>query len=230
MSKNKHPTTRELQIRLNALEIYKDLGVKPLVVDGLNGGKTRQALHHAMRIKGVDVIHKLFDPSGINRVHWHWTGGTYEVTGFEKDHYHGVYDYLGGKHYTDHRPEDQADYSYSKGIGCSHTLKANTGALGLSIDCMGGASENGHTVDHNGYPPTWPQINAMLEDTAMYCKKFDIPVSRWTTLSHAEVQPTLGIRQKWKWDIRVLPDDPTKLLDAVEVGDILREKLRCLLR
>lgn len=220
-----YPTTRELQIRLNALNIFEEHGLAPLVVDGINGKKTRQALQFAMRDRNLDHARELFHPDGITRIHWHWTGGTYEVTGFEKSHYHGVYDYLGGKHYTEHDPTDQADYSYSKGIGCSHTLNANKGALGLSIDCMGGATENGRVADCNGYPPTWEGIDAMLEDTAMYCKIFDIPISRWTTLTHAEVQPTLGIRQKWKWDIRVLPDSD-KLLDPIKAGDILRERCK----
>ena len=225
MSKMLYPTTRELQIRLNALDFYSKLGLPPLVVDGLNGSKTRQALQIMLKDKKLRHARELFHPSGINGVRWHWTGGSYEVTGFEKSHYHGVYDYLGGKHYTTNDPDEQADYSYSKGIGVSHTLNNNKGNLGLSIDCMGGATENGVIADCNGYPPTWKQIDTMLEDTAMYCKRYDIPVSKWTTLTHAEVQPTLNIRQKWKWDIRVLPDS-NKLLDPIKAGDILRERLK----
>ena len=46
-------------------------------------------------------------------------------------------------------------------------------------------------------------------------------MTRQTILSHAEVQPTLGVKQRGKWDIAWIPgmagpDDPVK------VGDRLR--------
>ena len=64
----------------------------------------------------------------------------------------------------------------------------------------------------------------MLDWTMDLCEEYDIPVSPWTTLSHAEVQQTLGIKQRWKWDYKVLPGY-TKSVDARIVGDILRDRM-----
>lgn len=49
-------------------------------------------------------------------------------------------------------------------------------------------------------------------------------MTRRTVLSHAEVQPTLGIRQRGKWDIAWLPG-MAKPGDPVAVGDRLREQV-----
>lgn len=223
-------TTRDYQVRINSMGFLQDYGKPLLVVDGINGRNTNTAIELALKHYNMTNPDDLFHPSGLKRIHWHWTGGSYEVTGFETSHYNDVHDYLGNRHAGLAPAEDQAHYSYSRKVGVSHTFKANTGAIGQAIDCMGGATENGRVCDPGKYPPTWEGINSMLERSAEYCKMYDIYVSPWTTLTHAEVQPTLGIRQKWKWDIRVLPDDPTKLLDAIKAGNILRERLKCLLK
>ncbi len=74
-------------------------------------------------------------------------------------------------------------------------------------------------------PMTRAQVEGLVRATATLCRMYDIPVSRWSTLSHAEIQPTLGIRQRFKWDITWLPgmDRPG---DPIEVGDKLRAMVR----
>jgi len=64
----------------------------------------------------------------------------------------------------------------------------------------------------------------MLEQTWDICCEYNIPVSPWTTLSHAEVQQTLGVAQRNKWDYMVLPcyDKPS---DAVKIGNVLRARM-----
>ncbi|MBU2328302.1 MAG: SH3 domain-containing protein [Alphaproteobacteria bacterium] len=64
----------------------------------------------------------------------------------------------------------------------------------------------------------------MLQRTAHWCRVYRIPVSRTTTLSHAEVQRNLGIRQRNKWDFTVLPG-MTAVADPVMIGDRLRARL-----
>jgi hypothetical protein len=46
-------------------------------------------------------------------------------------------------------------------------------------------------------------------------------VDRKTVLSHAEVQQTLGITQKGKWDIARLPFDDS-IKGAIAIGDQMR--------
>ena len=49
------------------------------------------------------------------------------------------------------------------------------------------------------------QIEALAQLVANLCRRYGIPVTRATVLTHAEVQPTLGVRQRGKWDITWLP-------------------------
>jgi hypothetical protein len=213
-------TIRDYQIRLNSLGILS----KPLVVDNLTGPKTRSALALGLEYLGVKKNEEIFHSSGLTRVHWHWTASSYTVTDGDLDHYNDVIDHLGNRFPGEAPAEDQAYYRAGY-RGVSHTLNANTGAIGISIDCMHGAMAQGPKVDPGAYPLTWDAVDGMLMRTAEYCKRFNIKVSKWTTLSHAEVQENIGIKQNGKWDIRVTPDDPTKLLTALEVGDIFRARL-----
>ena len=73
-------------------------------------------------------------------------------------------------------------------------------------------------------PITALQVDALATLCAKLCAQYEIPVSRYSVLTHAEVQPTLGIRQRWKWDITVLPG-MTRPGDPVDVGDRLREMI-----
>ena len=51
----------------------------------------------------------------------------------------------------------------------------------------------------------WDVLPAVLADL---CQRYGIPVTPKTVLSHAEVQGTLGIKQRGKWDISKLAFDP----------------------
>lgn len=221
-------TTRDLQIRLNSLGFLQEYGKPFLAVDGLKGRNTRSALELAMKHFDANSIEELFDPSGINRIHWHWSGGAYGDIASAFPHYNDLHDHEGNS-YDGAAPAQQQAFYQPRRVGVSHTLNANTGAIGQALIAMGTATESRGKVDMGKYPLTWDGIDAMLERSAEYCRIFDIKVSPWTTLSHAEVQPNLGIRQNHKWDIRVLPDDPQKLLDARVAGNILRDRLRKML-
>jgi len=118
-------------------------------------------------------------------------------------------------------PESNADCR--DGSYAAHTRAANSGAIGVSLDAMGGAVES--PFNPGKYPITWPQLNRMAVEVANLCDTYDIPVSRYSVLTHAEIQPTLGIRQRWKWDITWLPD-MSKPGDPIAVGDRIRDMIR----
>jgi hypothetical protein len=61
--------------------------------------------------------------------------------------------------------------------------------------------------------------NALAYVLAQLCKRYGIKVDRKTVLSHAEVQPTLKITQKGKWDIARLPFD-TSIQGAIPIGEV----------
>ena len=75
-------------------------------------------------------------------------------------------------------------------------------------------------------PITPAQINALVLLTRELALKYKIPVTRETILSHAEVQPTLKIAQRGKWDIAWLPGMAAPG-DPVKVGDKLRAMVAC---
>ena len=209
-------TVRDYQGRVNGI-----LGGPVLTVDGMMGPKTRQGIKEAMLIKGVRNAKDLFD-RGVRGVVWHWTAGAHGVIELERDHYNWIFDNLGNIHDGNHTVQDQVNYDWRNDVGASHTKSMNTGWLGLSVDAMAGAVESPFNWGTN--PLTWEGIDAMLDWTMDLCEEYNIPVSPWTTLSHAEVQENLGIRQRWKWDYKVLPGY-FRTRDAREIGDILRDRM-----
>ncbi|ANJ20809.1 endolysin [Roseobacter phage RD-1410W1-01] len=209
-------TVRDYQGRVNGI-----FGREVLTVDGMMGPNTRKGIADAMSRKGVRRKEDLFD-RGVRGVVWHWTAGANGIIELEKDHYNFLHDTKGNTYDGNHTVASQVRYDWRKGVGASHTKGMNTGWIGESLDAMAGA--NGWPMDWGSHPITWEGIDAMLEHTWDMCQEYDIPVSRWTTLSHAEVQPTLGIKQRNKWDYMVLPGD-SKPRDAVRVGDELRERM-----
>ncbi|WP_323009494.1 N-acetylmuramoyl-L-alanine amidase [Paracoccus sp. (in: a-proteobacteria)] len=148
-------------------------------------------------------------PIGIIRIHWHWTGGGHEPNASDLKAYHAL---ING--------EGKIRWPVDPTTARSHTLNANGGAIGLSICAMAGAQERPFVW---GKAPITPaQVSVLVRETARLCRTYDIPISRWSTLSHAEIQPTLGVTQKNKWDITVLPG-MTATADPIAVGDRLRD-------
>ncbi|WP_170760001.1 N-acetylmuramoyl-L-alanine amidase [Ruegeria lacuscaerulensis] len=203
---------RDIQARCAAL------GHSPGDIDGMMGPNTRAAISDALRARGGRRLPDLFHPSGLHRIHLHWTAGAAGVIDLELRHYNEVIDHEGRAH-SGHFPAT-AQATYRVGHAASHTLNANTGAIGLAVDCMAGAVER--PFDQGSAPMTQAQVDALAERAAYYCEAFDIPVSPFSVLTHAEIQPTLGIRQRWKWDITWLPGmkEPG---DPILVGDRIRE-------
>jgi len=217
-------TVRDYQIRCNSLALP---GSTVLTVDGMNGPNTRKQIELVRRQLGLRDVKEMFDPSGITRVHWHWTASTYDVTWDVRSHYNDVFDEHGHEFDGGAPAHLQASYDWRNKIGVSHTFNANTGAIGLAVAAMAGASANwgASTVDPGKYPMTQEQIDAMLKKTVEYCRAFDIKPSPWTTLTHAEVQTNINIRQKGKWDIRCLPENHKQLLSEKAAGDLLRKRM-----
>jgi hypothetical protein len=209
-------TTREYQGRVNGI-----MGGPVLAVDGMMGPKTRDAIQEAMRIKGVRHAKDLFT-RGVRGIVWHWTAGAHGIIDLERNHYNWLFDRMGNIYDGDHTVQEQVNYDWRNGIGASHTRKMNTGWIGLSVDAMAGAKESPFQWGSN--PLTWEGIDAMLDWTMDLCKEYEIPVSPWTTLSHAEVQGNLGIRQKWKWDYKILPG-LDRVQDPLVIGNIMRDRM-----
>lgn len=234
--------TRELQERLTAL------GYAPGPVDGLPGQKTTAAVKAFQRDHGlvadgdagpvtqaallVEMAKLERGPSGAGVVpgEWmpaanmkgivvHWTAGAHRASGLDRSHYHLLIE-ADGKLVRGTPSITLNDASGLRPGYAAHTLNCNTGWIGVSLCCMAGAVEN--PFNAGSAPMTRVQWNRLAEVCADLCRRYRIPVSPRTLLSHAEVQDTLGIKQRGKWDIARLAFEQGGIVGAKACGDRLR--------
>lgn len=156
----------------------------------------------------------------LRRIILHWTGGAYNPNSLDLAHYHYVIDGQGAVHAGRFKPE--ANIRPRPGQYAAHTLRCNTGSIGVAVAAMGGATDA--PFAWGPFPMRQVQIDALSRLCADLARHHKIAVTRATILSHAEVQPTLKITQRGKWDIRVLPGMKA-LGDPVAVGDMLRARI-----
>lgn len=150
----------------------------------------------------------------------HWTAGTGRASAVDRDHYHLITEFdgtvvMGKEAFDDNIVVSDGDYA-------AHTLRLNTGSGGFAMAGMHGATE--HPWDPGDYPLREVQFERHCAELAKWHAENDIPVTRETCLTHAEVEPTLGVRQRGKWDITRLPFKP-ELRGAIPVGDYMRERV-----
>ena len=153
----------------------------------------------------------------MKRIIAHWTAGGYVATGLDKKHYHCITQGDGTEVFGD-LPVSANAYPI-KGKYAAHTLNCNTDSIGVSMACMRGAAES--PLNYGPSPMKRVQWDAFVGRVAKWCIKYEIPVTPKTVLSHAEVQHTLGKKQRGKWDFTVLPPFP-ELKGAKACGDKLR--------
>lgn len=153
----------------------------------------------------------------MKRIIMHWSAGAHKASDLDKKHYHFIIE--GDGTVVNGYMPPEANESTKDGGYAAHTLNCNTGAIGVAVAAMAGAREAPFTAGR--YPITPTQIDALTTHCARLCRAYNIPVTRSTVLSHAEVQPTLNIVQRGKWDITWLPGYK-KPEAPVAVGDTLR--------
>lgn len=156
----------------------------------------------------------------MKRIILHWTAGAYGVIDLEREHYHFIIDRDGRVVPGKYKPE--ANLNVSDGNYAAHTRNCNTGSIGVAIDAMAGAKER--PFNPGSAPITPAQLDGMAALCVDLCQTYGIPVSPTTVLSHAEVQGTLGIKQRNKWDITWLPGMKAPG-SAKAVGDELRRMI-----
>ena len=163
----------------------------------------------------------------MKRVHIHWTAGPAMSRPDEAEHYHMILNQdLTLRKGVDIRLNSYAKAPAPKGYA-AHTWNANQYAIGYSLAGMRLAKQS--PFDPGPDPITEPQYTRAVRHTAQLCKFYGIPVSRKTVLTHAEVQANLGITQKAKWDIAILPWQPKEFNTAEKVGNLFRSEVQYLL-
>lgn len=159
--------------------------------------------------------------AGLTRIILHWTAGGPKASVLDKQHYHFLAEADGRIVRGDLPPEE--NITANDHIYAAHTRALNTGSIGFSFCGMAGAEPS--PLFLGSHPLNEVQLQAGLEHVASLCRRYGIPVTRRTVLTHAEVQPTLGIAQRGKWDIRWLPGMKA-IGDAVTIGDLLRARIK----
>jgi N-acetyl-anhydromuramyl-L-alanine amidase AmpD len=225
------------------------LGFAPGAIDGQWGPKTRKALTAFQRAKGLGpdgivgpetiralqaalgdgkpppprgVVYGIVPPdwmpeARIERIIFHWTAGNHRASSTDREHYHILIE-ADGKLIRG-VPSISGNGIGGSGLRASHTLNSNTGSIGVSLCCMAGAIES--PFKPGKAPMTAIQWHTLADVLAELCRRYDIPVTPKTVLSHAEVQANLGVRQRNKWDVSRLAFDPS-LVGAKACGDAMR--------
>lgn len=157
----------------------------------------------------------------MQRVIVHWTAGAHKASALDKKHYHIMVE-GGGTLVRGDKAIKLNEAPAKKGYA-AHTLNCNSGSIGVSVCCMAGAIES--PFNAGKHPMTRVQWDAMMAVVADLCTKYKIPVTPETVLSHAEVQGTLGIKQRGKWDIARLAFDPS-VKGAKAVGGRMRREVK----
>lgn len=165
-----------------------------------------------------------FDKVGtpMDRIVMHWSAGNGKVSSLEKKHYHWIVAMDGEVVQGDHKVEDNLP-PLKSGSYAAHTWKLNSNSIGVAVSAMAGATERPWSP--GGYPIAETQVEALCRLVASLSVQHGVPVTPETVLTHAEVQPTLGVTQRAKWDITWLPG-MSKPTDPRTVGDILRAKIQ----
>ena len=164
-------------------------------------------------------------PATMSRIHVHWTAGSYTANATDKTHYHVLVE--GDGKLVKGDPSIALNEAPAKPGYAAHTKNANSGAIGVSMCCMRNAVER--PFDPGPSPMTKTQWDVMVRAVADLAAHYKIPVTDKTVLTHAEVQPNLGIAQSGKWDVAILAfdqsfDTPKKVGDRMrtEVANAMR--------
>jgi len=197
------------------------LDYDPGPADGIDGPRTRAA---AALFGKRGAPAPALGAIGLTRIIWHWTAGTYAVSATDRRRYHFIIDGDGTVAAGDRKPED--NISAADGHYAAHTLGANTGSIGIAVAAMHGARER--PFDAGAYPIKTVQIDALVRLSADLARRYGIKPTPTTMLSHAEVEPTLGIKQSGKIDIAWAPW-VTAPIDPVKIGNILRARVAAFL-
>ena len=157
----------------------------------------------------------------IQRVIVHWTAGGHRASSADRKHYHLLWEADG----TLIKGVPSIDKNSATGIKtgyAAHTLNCNTGSIGVALCCMAGAIES--PFSPGSAPMTETQWDAMIWGVAELVRQYGIPITDKTVLTHAEVQPNLGIRQRGKWDITRLAFRKS-VVGHRAGGDLLRQQV-----
>ncbi len=155
----------------------------------------------------------------LSRIILNWTAGRHTVSPTDRINYHEII--AGdGTRVPGLLPPEANLPPLQPGQYVAHARGLNTGSIGLAMAGMLHTQQR--PFKRGDFPITIAQVEGLCDAVVDYALRYDIPVTRETVLTHAEVEVTLGVPQNFKWDVTWLPD-MEKPGDPVEVGDRLRK-------
>ena len=160
----------------------------------------------------------------MKRIILHWTAGTYQPNSKDYEHYHYLINGDGLLVEGKYKPEDNTNCYDGK--YAAHTGGGNTGSIGVALCGMLGFINRENIGD---YPLTKVQCERTFKLIAELSKKYNIPVTKQTVMTHYE----FGLNNPkttsaGKIDITYLPAYPW--VRAADVGDYIRSKARWYLK
>lgn len=156
----------------------------------------------------------------MKRIIIHWTAGGTVPNCHDKECYHYLVDNMGKIHNGIFKPE--ANEICKPGMYAPHTGGGNTGSIGVALCGMMGF-KNKNNVGR--YPITKIQFEAAMQLCSILTKKYNIPVSKNTILTHYEFgKAHPDTTSAGKIDIIFLP--PYPWVEQEEIGNFIRTKVR----
>jgi len=158
---------------------------------------------------------------GMKRIIIHWTAGTNQPNGTDFLHYHYIVNGDGVVVAGKFRPED--NLNCQDGKYAQHTGGGNTGSIGVSM--CGMYVPKNTPIEKTKYPLTAKQVEATFKLCAELCKKYNIPVTPQTVMTHYEFgKANPKTSSAGKIDIVYL--HPYKDVKRDEMGNFIRAKIR----
>lgn len=153
----------------------------------------------------------------MKRIIIHHTGGSYEPNPVDKKAYHFLVQEDGFIQDGVYKPEDNENCNDGK--YAQHTLKGNTGSIGVACCCNFNYSMKAPETSTK-YPLTQKQFEATCKLCATLCKKYKINVN--SIYTHYEFDILHNIKQG-KSDITYLPFRPD--LKPSQIAPYFRAKI-----
>ena len=157
----------------------------------------------------------------MKRIIIHWTAGTNYPCATDYEHYHYVVTKDGAVLAGKYKPED--NLNCADGKYAHHTGGGNTGSIGVSM--CGMYIPKGTPIEKTEYPLTAKQVEATFKFCAELCKKYKIPITPDTVLTHYEFGKAHPKTSSYgKIDITYL--HPFKDVKREDMGNFIRSKIK----
>lgn len=156
----------------------------------------------------------------VKRIVFHWSGGRYYPTEFEKNYYHYLIDTEGNIYKGNYTPEDNDNCTDGK--YAPHTGGGNTGSIGICYCGMYGFKS---PASCGNFLISAVQFEAGLKLAAQLCKKYNIKITKDTVFTHYEYgQAHPETTSAGKIDITYIPS--YSWVGKNDAGGFIRSKVR----